>query len=113
MKPRTILPILYLLLFVVAASGCNELLGLDDACLSCGGAVASCTFDNTCPSDEELCEDQLDTWTAVKNCVCANCAVCTGLCGGTEQLEGCPACFRKQVEGQNANCKIESTNCRL
>ena len=112
MKKRILLMALGFAVLIFAESGCNEVLGLSDACLSCGGAVNLCTA-NQCPDDDDLCESQTESWQALKACICKTCFTCGDLCGDAELGDGCAKCIKEQVEGPTAPCKIENASCRF
>ena len=112
MKQRFAIYTLCIFALILCESGCNEVLGLDNACLSCGGAVVSCTTAQ-CPLDEDLCDSQVDAWRSLKSCICQSCFTCGELCGDTDLNEGCAKCIKEQVDGPNAPCKTENAVCRF
>ena len=100
-------------LLIGLETGCNEVLGLDNACFSCGGAKAAC-IENDCPTDDdEICSSQTEAWELLAACVCNSCAKdCNALCGiGEANAGACGKCFKDAVSQVNGSCRIESASC--
>jgi len=101
-----------LLLLVTVESGCNEALGIDEPCYSCGGAKDACTEDKACPERDELCEDQLLSWDALTDCLCesAHCPECGQLCGNDVGDDNeCAACIITKIP---MSCNQQAVLCK-